>query len=103
MARYKSNAPQVEARLKKQIQDRLSLAGEFVETAAALNSPVGKTGNLRASINHKRSAPFIERVGTAVEYAPYVELGTRFMRARPYLLPALIDNRREIRNILIGK
>ncbi len=102
MARYKSNHAQVEARLRKQIKDRLSLAGDFVETAAALNAPV-KTGNLRNSINHKKSAPFVERVGTGVEYAPYIELGTRFMRARPYLLPALIDNRREILNILVGK
>ncbi len=102
MARFKSNIPQVEANLKKVTQDRLTLAGEFVETAAALNVPV-RTGNLRNSINHRKSAPFVERVGTGVEYAPYVELGTRFTRARPYLLPALVDNKREIKNILLGK
>ena len=47
------------------------------------------TGRLRASITHQVSEE--EKavyVGTNVEYAPYVELGTSRMQGWPYLKPA---------------
>lgn len=54
--------------------------------------PKVRSGRLRASISTTLGAD--ERglycdVGSNVEYAGYVELGTRYMRARPYLRPAL--------------
>lgn len=54
--------------------------------------PGVRTGRLRASITWRPgeddASPYVD-VGTNVEYAPYVELGTRRMAARPYLRPAL--------------
>lgn len=51
------------------------------------------TGNLANSIHtegpHKSGGEVYATVGTSVEYAPYVEFGTRFMHARPYLGPAV--------------
>ncbi len=38
-------------------------------------------------------------IGTSVEYAPYVELGTSRMKAQPYLTPALELNKNNIRKI----
>ena len=35
-------------------------------------------------------------IGTNVEYAPYVELGTSRMTAKPYLRPAVENNRKKI-------
>lgn len=35
------------------------------------------------------------RIGTNIEYGPYVELGTSRMRAQPYLRPALDEKRGE--------
>ena len=35
------------------------------------------------------------RVGTNIEYGPYVELGTSKMRAQPYLRPAFDEKRGE--------
>lgn len=47
------------------------------------------TGNLKNSIRSWFSADGLTAyVGTHVEYAPYVEFGTRKMAARPYLRPA---------------
>jgi HK97 gp10 family phage protein len=62
-----------------------------VRTAAVRRAPVD-TGRLRSSIAHelgKDSRGFVARIGTNVEYAPHVELGTSLMRAQPYLRPAL--------------
>lgn len=67
---------------------RLSLA---VEAAAKRLAPV-RTGRLRSSITHRverRGRVVVGTVGTDVHYAPYLEFGTRRMRARPYLRPAL--------------
>lgn len=61
-----------------------------VEGAAKQRCPVD-TGRLRSSISHQLASDggLVARIGTDVEYAPYVELGTRFMSAQPFLRPAL--------------
>jgi len=55
------------------------------------------TGRLRSSIANelgRDSKGLVARVGTNVEYAPYLELGTRRMSARPFLRPALAQGAR---------
>ena len=67
-----------------------------VETAAKRNTPVD-TGRLRSSMTHelrRRGDDYVGRVGTNVEYAIYVEMGTRFMAARAMLRNALSAARR---------
>lgn len=62
-----------------------------VESAAKRLCPVD-TGRLRASITHDLSEDvrgLFAQVGTDVEYAKYVELGTSRMSAQPFLRPAL--------------
>ena len=56
------------------------------------------TGNLRNSITHTTdgSAAYI---GTNVEYAPYVEMGTSRTRAQPFLRPAAQDHQDVYRKI----
>jgi HK97 gp10 family phage protein len=53
------------------------------------------TGKLQASIR------LIQRytVGSTVRYAGYVENGTRFMRAQPYMEPAIEDVMRTLPSI----
>lgn len=46
------------------------------------------TGRLRASITTRDSGPLTWEVYTNVEYAPYVEYGTRYMAAQPFARPA---------------
>lgn len=62
-----------------------------VERAAIRNCPVD-TGRLRSSITNEIGQDgegLLAVIGTNVEYAPYVELGTSKMAAQPFLLPAL--------------
>ena len=59
------------------------------------------TGNLRNSITHEyRKEDHTVIVGTAVEYAPYVELGTVKMSARPYLHPAIEKHLDEYKEVI---
>lgn len=59
-----------------------------IEARAKQAAPV-RTGNLRNSIQTDvESDGLTAHVGTAVEYAAYVEFGTRRMAPRPFLAPA---------------
>lgn len=62
-----------------------------VDNAAKQLCPVD-TGRLRSSITNELGQDgegLVATIGTNVEYAVYVELGTRNMAAQPFLLPAL--------------
>lgn len=64
-----------------------------VQAGAKRRCPV-KTGRLRNSIAVEMIGSGMEaHVGTNVHYAPMVEFGTRRMAARPYLFPALEEER----------
>ena len=64
------------------------------QTIASVNCPV-KTGRLRASIDYvvvtegEGQGRTVGYVGSNVEYARFVELGTSRQAAQPYLRPAL--------------
>ena len=59
-----------------------------VQREARVRCPVD-TGRLRASIRPRfYSQGLAADVFTDVEYAPFVEFGTRRMAAKPYLFPA---------------
>lgn len=38
-------------------------------------------------------------IGTVVFYGPYVEFGTRYMKAQPYLIPAYLKSLNDIKNL----
>jgi HK97 gp10 family phage protein len=55
------------------------------------------TGDLRNSIVTENINELKSRVLTNLEYAPYVEYGTRYQRPQPYLRPATEDARKPTR------
>lgn len=63
------------------------LADEVADDARRI-VPVD-TGLLRSSIRVGAVTPRSARIHADAPYAAYVELGTRHMRAQPYLRPAL--------------
>ena len=71
--------------------------GLIAEAYASDYCPVD-TGRLRASISHDTDEDTMY-IGTNVEYAPYVELGTSRMDAQPYLRPAIENHMSEYEQI----
>lgn len=100
---------QQEARIRRVLPKALTAAALVVEaqstvnlTRVVYNTPqrggYKRTGALRAAIMHDPPAGDAIRVTYGpVEYAIYVEYGTRFMAARPFLRPAVDEHKPEIR------
>ena len=82
--------------------DAMRDATLLVQRDAKINAPVD-TGRLRASITPE-VRPFGDTiqgvVGSNVEYAPYQELGTKYMEGRFYLRRALEQNAERIYRLL---
>lgn len=86
----------------------LEKIGQAAETYAKALCPVGTPestgipgymgGTLRGSISHDNDEDTVY-LGTNIEYAPYVEMGTVKMEARPYLRPAITDNLEEYKAV----
>lgn len=97
------NSPIVMAELDADVRMALEMIGLKAEGYAKALCPVGTPestgikgymgGTLRNSITHKVNTDGKSvSIGTNVEYAPYVELGTVKMKKKPYLLPAVRDH-----------
>ena len=73
-------------------------APKIVERAKEI-VPV-RTGRLRNSIYWRKTGFLGFEVGATMFYATFVEFGTRYIRARPYLRPAMQEKLPEIREAL---
>lgn len=94
------NTEQAAQGITSAIDVALEKIGLLAEGYAQMRCPVD-TGNLRGSITHEVSeGEKAVYVGTNVEYAPYVELGTSKMDAQPYLRPAATEHGDQYRQVL---
>ena len=79
------NSAEILAALGEQLGVALEAVGLKAEGYAKRKAPVD-TGRLRNSISHAVSEEeSVAYIGTNVEYAPYVEMGTRHTKPQPYL------------------
>lgn len=86
--------------LDEQIEAALTEVGMQAETYAKQLAPVD-TGRLRNSLTYEVDAPNKSvTIGSAVEYAPFVENGTSRRIAKPFLRPAIIDHRGDYQRIV---
>jgi HK97 gp10 family phage protein len=76
-----------DAAMQNQVRRFLISWAADVKAAAMRNAPV-RTGHLRSSI-YATIKDWVAQIGAEATYALFVELGTRHMRAQPYLWPAI--------------
>ena len=80
-------APQA---IQKSLDGTAGVLADMMTARAQQIVPV-KTGTLQRSIMTRRLGLCNYAVETVVEYAPFVEFGTTYMRAQPFMRPALIE------------
>ena len=93
------NSDEFAKALPEQIEQALTAIGLTAESYAKRDCPVD-TGRLRNSITN--AVEVGERsvyIGSNVEYAAFVELGTSRMKARPYLKPAATEHTAEYKSL----
>ena len=96
--RVKDNTQEVLSALEKAIERGLEAIGLTAEGHAKKNTPVD-TGRLRNSIAHtvEDNAAYI---GTNVEYAPYVELGSRGRDGKHMLQRSATEHGEEYKRLM---
>lgn len=92
------NTQAVLSALDSQIAAAFNAIGLKAVAYAKASCPVD-TGRLRASITYETDVKKVY-VGSNVEYAPYVELGTRKRAAQPFLTPAAKNHGSQYKAIL---
>lgn len=93
------NSDQVLRELSAKVERALTAIGMTCESHAKDICPVD-TGRLRNSItNAVEMGEQAVYIGTNVEYAGYVELGTSRMKPRPYLKPAVVNYMSEYKTL----
>lgn len=96
---FTDNSAEVIEAKNAAIARALEAMGLQAEGYAKMLAPVD-TGRLRNSLTHDaRPGEEAVYIGTNVEYAPYVEYGTRRSRAQPYLEPAIQNHLGEYERI----
>lgn len=77
----------------------ISMKAEGYAKKSLTDSGAVDTGRLRGSVTGEYDGNGVQ-VGTNVEYATYVEMGTYKMPARPYIKPSIEDHVDEYQEIL---
>jgi HK97 gp10 family phage protein len=97
---FKSNFGEIRKKFTSGKEKALEAVGVFVKGETQSRCPVD-TGNLRASYTHKTDARAGKvTIGSPVEYAVYVEKGTKSSAKQPHLTPAFEENMKEIEKIV---
>lgn len=84
----KNLLPQMPAAIHQGVAREIERGARQIEAGAKQAAPV-RTGTLRRSINTQIASGGLSAIVAAgVDYAIYVERGTRRMPARPFLIPS---------------
>ena len=86
--------------LQEQVRDWLYDWAQRLAAQAARNVPV-RTGYLRSTV-YAEIKDWVAEVGAKATYAYFVEMGTRYMRAQPFLYPAVQEFLPELETNIIG-
>lgn len=88
----KNLLPRIAAKMPEKVDAVVGKVAHDLQADAQQRAPFD-TGNLAGSAYTRKVGPYTYRVGFSAEYALYVEMGTRRMRAQPYMVPAWLAAR----------
>jgi HK97 gp10 family phage protein len=86
--------------MQRQVHSQLASWAADVKAQAVKNAPM-VTGYLRSTI-YARVKEWVAEIGADAAYALFVELGTRYMRAQPYLYPAVQQYLPELEAVIVS-
>ncbi len=93
------------AKYPDKVKDVVQLAARRIEIGSKqLITDLGAvdTGATRSSIFVDPGTPsFEQKIGPTTEYAPFIEFGTRYMAARPFMVPTLEKERTPFMEALV--
>lgn len=95
---FKAALEQFDSGMQQQVHEQLRKWAADVKASAMQRVPV-KTGHLRRSI-YAKVGEWVAEVGADAAYAMAVEFGTRYMRARPFLFPAVQESLPRLESIV---
>lgn len=87
-----ANMKKLSPELKRKISQQVAKSALNIQKGAKERCPVD-TGALRNSITVDFYGQMSAEIAPHMPYAPYVEFGTRKMKAQPYLFPAFEEER----------
>jgi HK97 gp10 family phage protein len=95
---FKAAIEQFDSGIQRHVHRQLASWAADVKALAKQLAPV-RTGHLRSSIYAKISE-WVTEIGAEATYALFVEFGTRYMQARPYLYPAIQEHLPRLEEII---
>ena len=101
--KFTSNVNDILRRMEKGKRNALTAIGSSAETHTKDNITADDlidTGRLRNSISYAVDGE-AAYIGTNVEYAPYLELGTKKIAAHHYLKRAATEHKDEYKNLTV--
>jgi len=84
--------------LQRRVHRQLASWAADVKAEAMRRVPV-RTGHLRSTI-YSQINGWVVNIGAEATYALFIELGTRYMRAQPYLVPAIREYLPQLEDII---
>jgi HK97 gp10 family phage protein len=96
---FKRAVQQFDSAMQRQVHEQLEKWAMDVKEYAKALAPV-RTGYLRSSI-YAEIQEWVAEIGAEASYALFVEFGTRYMQARPYLFPAVDEYLPELERIIL--
>jgi len=95
---FKTAIERLDSAMQRHVHRQLTNWATDIEALAKQLAPV-KTGHLRSSI-YTKVHEWIAEIGAEATYASFIEFGTRYMKARPYLFPAIHEHLPRLEQII---
>ncbi|MCW3998897.1 MAG: HK97 gp10 family phage protein [Candidatus Bathyarchaeota archaeon] len=97
---FKTAMQRLDSGMQRQVHSFLASWAADVKAEAMRLVPV-RTGYLRSSI-YAKIQEWVAEIGADATYALFVELGTKYMQAHPYLYPAIQQYLPELEVVIVS-